>query len=63
MPEEYLPSIIEKLAPFMDDYQLCELKIQQLKSKGFKDNKHLDLLEDASANAQIEMYNICQKNQ
>ena len=51
-------SIFEKLIPILDDYMLAELKIQQLKQKGFKDNKHIDKLQDISNNAQIEIYNL-----
>lgn len=57
---EYQESIMGKLIPIIDDYMLVELKIQQLKAKGYRDNKHIDKLEDISANAQIEIYEICQ---
>lgn len=62
MPEENQPSIFEKLIPILDDYMLVELKIQQLKTKGFKDNKHIDKLQDISSNAQIEIHELVWQN-
>ncbi|HXP51573.1 MAG TPA: hypothetical protein VN922_16570 [Bacteroidia bacterium] len=62
MPEEYQSSVFEKIAPILDDYMLAELKIQQLKAKGFKDNKHIDKLQDISSNAQIEIYELVWQN-
>lgn len=63
MPEEeYVPSIFEKIVPFIDDYMLAELKIQQLKTKGFKDNKHIDKLQYISSNAQIEIHELLWQN-
>lgn len=63
MPEEYMTPILEKLIPVLDDYMLAQLKMQNFRSKGFKDNKYMDKLQDISNNAEIEIYNICQKNQ
>jgi hypothetical protein len=64
MPDQSIESLFRKLNPLMDDHMLAELKIQQLKQKGFKDNKHIDKLQDISNNAQIEIYKLCQnKNQ
>lgn len=62
MPEEYQPSFLEKLEPIIEDYMLANLKIQQLRAKGFKDNKHIDKLQDASNNAQIEIYELIWQN-
>lgn len=63
MSEEYQPSIFEKLEPLVEDYMLAELKIQQLKAKGFKDNRHIDNLHNASNNAQIEIYQLINDKQ
>jgi hypothetical protein len=62
MPEQYVPSVFEKIIPIMDDYLLAQLKIQQLKQNGFKDNKLINKLEDKSSNAQIEIHQLLWQN-
>jgi hypothetical protein len=34
IPDEYSEGIFAKVVPFLDDYQICKLKLQQLKMRG-----------------------------